>query len=54
MVDGRRGLVELQGDAGYASSIATYADLLRKYRALRNLIGRGAELQQLGYDQVLS
>ena len=53
-VDGRRGLVEVQGDAGYASSIATYADLLRKYRALRNLIGTGAELQQLGYDQVLS
>ena len=48
------GLVELQGDAGYASSIATYADLLRKYRALRNLITTGAELQQLGYDQVLS
>ena len=54
MVDSRRGLVELQGDAGYASSIATYADLLRKYRALRNLIGTGAELQQLGYDQVLA
>ena len=53
-VDGRRGLVGLQGDAGYATSIATYADLLRKYRALRNLIGTGAELQQLGYDQVLS
>ena len=54
LVDGRRGLVEVQGDAGYASSIATYADLLRKYRALRNIIGTGAELQQLGYDQVLS
>ena len=54
MVDGRRGLVELQGDAGYASSIATYAELLRKYRALRNLIGTGAGLQQLGYDQVLA
>ena len=53
-VDGRRWLVEVQGDAGYATSIATYADLLRKYRALRNLIGTGAELQQLGYDQVLS
>ena len=54
MVGGRTGLVALQGDAGYSSSVGTYAELLRKYRALRSLINAGGELQHLGYEQVLT
>ena len=53
MGGGRRALIELQGDAGYRTSMATYAELLRKYRTLRNLIGSGLELKDLGYEQVL-
>ena len=54
MAGGAAGLAALQGDAGYGSSVATYVELLRKYRSLRSLIAAGADLQSLGYEQILA
>ena len=54
MAGGRSGLVEIQGAAGFATSVATYSELLRKYRTLRSLIGAAHELRDLGYEQILT
>lgn len=53
MAGGQRGLLDIQGDAGFTTSIDTYAELLRKYRTLRTLIAAAHELRDLGYEQIL-